>query len=66
MPSVLRVSGPAFERSGHVIVPRALVSFCEGCNSPNAPFGLLTKDGKLLSYCGQISGVMQCVNKESE
>ena len=64
MPSVLRRSGPPFERGGQMIEPRALVSFCEGCNSPHAPFGLLTKEGKLLTYCGQVNGTMQCVNKQ--
>jgi len=64
MPSVLRRSGPAFERGGQMIEPRALIHKCEGCGTERAPFGLLTKEGKLLTYCGQVNGTMQCVNKQ--
>lgn len=65
MPSVLRRTGPDFMKNGEMKTPRGIVSSCEVCGSPHAPFGILTKDGRYLTYCGQVNGTLQCVNKEN-
>lgn len=64
MPSVLRRSGPDFERDGVTVTPRALVSYCEDCGSP-APF-LISSGGKLRSWCGWRNGEPVCVNQAKE
>jgi hypothetical protein len=61
MPSVLRRSGPDFERDGKLITPRALVSTCDTCGA-DAAFSE-TIGGKLVSYCGWRNGQPECVGK---
>lgn len=52
-PSVLRRTGPDFEKDGQTVTPRALVSTCEveGCER-HAPFGFMV-EGKYLTYCAE-------------
>lgn len=52
MPTVLRRSGPAFERNGVTVEPRAMVHLCEGCGVEGAMF--IFYDGKtMLSWCAR-------------
>lgn len=64
MPTVLRRSGPSFDRAGQIIEPRAMVSTCDDCGTENAAFGEM-KDGKLRSWCGWDRSEMKpiCINK---
>lgn len=50
-PSVLRVSGPAFERNGVLSTPRASIHICEVCSVENAPHGFTDAGGKRTYYC---------------
>lgn len=60
MPSVLRRSGRDFvNKQGVMVSPKALISFCEGCNVEGAAFGQY-HDGKLKSYCGWANGAPVC------
>jgi hypothetical protein len=60
VPTVLRQSGPKFEKDGEIKTPKALVHFCEDCGAENAPF-LISTGGKLLSYCGWREGRPVCI-----
>jgi len=62
MPTILRRSGPDFERDGQMVTPRAMIHFCETCGYEGAAFGIRRGD-KLLSYCGWVNGDAVCVGK---
>lgn len=62
MPTVLRRSGPDFERDGTIVTPRAMIHFCEECGFEGASFGI-HKGEKLLSYCGWVNGNPVCIGK---
>lgn len=62
MPTVLRKSGPAFERDGKLIEPRAMIHFCEDCGFEGAAFGE-TVDGKMRSWCGWQGGKPVCIGQ---
>lgn len=64
MPTVLRRSGPDFEKNGQMQTPRAMIHFCEVCGAENAPF-LISTGGKLLSYCGWNGKEPVCNHKEA-
>ncbi len=62
VPTVLRQSGPKFEKDGALFTPRAMVHFCEDCGAENAPF-LISSGGKLFSFCGYVNRTPVCVGK---
>lgn len=64
MPTILRRSGPDFEKDGQMQTPRAMIHFCEVCGAENAPF-LISTGGKLLSYCGYRNGKPTCISGET-
>jgi hypothetical protein len=62
MPTVLRRSGPSFERDGKTVEPRAMVHTCEDCGAP-ASFGkgvdlLRERSGEW--FCGWKAGEPVC------
>lgn len=64
MPTVLRRSGPSFERNGVTIEPRAMIHTCEDCGR-HAPF--LLYDGKTMrSWCGWDGEKPVCVRKSGK
>lgn len=64
MPTIIRQSGPKFQRDGQTITPKALIHTCEVCGA-DAPF-LISSGGKLRSWCGWDGKNPICVNKAKE